>query len=757
MKTFLSALPLPIVTFCLCVAFEGGAAQAAPKRSLSWDAQQQGGFVTALASDKQGRIYAATEDEGVSIYDAATGEWQQFLQSSGLGDNSVHALAIDQQGRLWAGTLNHGVSVWNGAAWKNYGVLDGPLGERVFDIGVCPIDGDVWIATDAGLARYRIKTASWSYYSRAQGLPSDQVQAVAFDKDGNIIVGTQCDGLAMASRKGDYAAWRIVAGPDEMPLEPSGEGLPSSLINDVLVARNGSIYVATTGGLAVSTDKGLTWAYGRGADWVDKVRGRLGGAPNKRWQPAEGATLSEDRVTCLAEDGAARLWLGHWRGYEAFDTATNERVLASGEEKDLKDADDMVTAILPLPDGPPLIARYGSGIVQSRKILAMMTSVMATAAADMSTHAAPPAFPSPAAPPTRDELEALTRKASLLPKPLPIGAALYEGDDWRTQGDWVGRYGHEYAMLCAMRAPLDHTIVNDHSYLVEGDIGPHAARDDGLRHWMHWERSDDARVLYDPILGYRREAEWDDHGEDYAQTHEGPDVWVFVSVPSGLHRLSLYFFNPNGHEGPMRMRDYLVEVKPDAPSPAEADLLEPLARARARDFWGGVYKRFVVKGPGAFWVKVGKNNSFNTILQSVMLDRLELTAHPTSKTMAWMGNVRYDAPRADGSDGKSVKAGIAATPVKFSPGARWTSWAAQGLWSAMDEARGKPGGVAMEWPGRLLALRAALGTRSRQSMLASWRWRMALWTPEDRAEFGAVMARAHQSLISLEPQMKNPH
>ncbi len=67
-----------------------------------------------------------------------TKAWTQFTTKDGLGDDCAYALAFDQQGRLWAGHLNHGVSVYNGVKWQNYGLIDGPLGDRVFAIAVSP-------------------------------------------------------------------------------------------------------------------------------------------------------------------------------------------------------------------------------------------------------------------------------------------------------------------------------------------------------------------------------------------------------------------------------------------------------------------------------------------------------------------------------------------------------------------------------------------------------------------------------------------
>jgi len=118
---------------------------------------QPGRFVMALCADKEGCIWIGTEDEGVWRYDEKAPEakrWKQFTTKDGLGDDNAYAVACDNQGRVWIGHLNHGVSVYNGQTWRNYGVLDGPLGERILDIAVAPNDGSVWIATSAGLTRY---------------------------------------------------------------------------------------------------------------------------------------------------------------------------------------------------------------------------------------------------------------------------------------------------------------------------------------------------------------------------------------------------------------------------------------------------------------------------------------------------------------------------------------------------------------------------------------------------------------------------
>ncbi len=143
--------------------------------------QQARRFVTSMAYDPRGYVWVGCEDSGIWRLDLAkTGEgaWSQFSRKDGLGDDNIYAVAVDRLGRVWVGHLNHGVSVYNGAKWQNYEVvgglstptsLSGPLGERVFCIAVCPTDGDVWIGSSCGLARYSEKQDTWRVLHAGRG------------------------------------------------------------------------------------------------------------------------------------------------------------------------------------------------------------------------------------------------------------------------------------------------------------------------------------------------------------------------------------------------------------------------------------------------------------------------------------------------------------------------------------------------------------------------------------------------------------
>ena len=614
-------------------------------------------FVMSLCVDQRGCLWVGCEEGkpgtgGVQRFDPSAPplhQWTQFTTKDGLGDNNGYAVACDRENRIWVGHLNHGVSVYNGQKWQNYEVvgglsrpdtLSGPLGERVFAIKCCPTDGDVWISTNCGLSRYSESKDTWSYYTRADGLPSDQSNAIAFDADGNIYLGTACDGIAFAKAADNYKTWGTVTGPDQAPLVPAGPGLPTSLINDLLVAHNGTVYAATTTGLAWSKDHGDTWQFLRGADWADKVRG-LSARPPKGWRATPGAILAEDYVTTLAEDARGYIWTGYRKkGVECFEPHSLQRVQPSS-------GDQYVTSIV-ASGSVPILGTYGGGISgfpASRPSEAIST---------------PAALPSGATPP---DLAQLNRDLQLLATAPPASPDKSESpipldDDWLTEGAWLGRYGRFWSVIAAICPPV---LVTRYDYIWGSGsepvsythrIGDHHDPGDSIRHWVSFLYGDDPRALEIPPVYLdalatkhgadrtrdRRQAEWDDHGEATKAGAEGPDIYCGLTIPPGSFIVSLYEINNDGHGGPRNaLRDFGISVNygpgGDVPAVSGVGNDPSPARARVNNFFGGVYKRFLVRGPSDLTIKVARNHSFNTTLSAVMLDEWDPRPAPYFKTV----------------------------------------------------------------------------------------------------------------------------
>jgi len=255
---------------------------------------------------------------------------------------------------------------------------------------------------------------------------------------------------------------------------------------------------------------------------------------------------------------------------------------------------------------------------------------------------------------------------------LTNGAVVPLEDDWRTEGQWQGRYGRFWIVLCAnWSQPFPgHSVQMDDVWgagwdmMYDARMGFNHDPGDSLRYWIQWLATDDNRCLemsptyMDSRLQKklttpdkdRRESEWDDHGETYPMDMDGPHLYCSLSIPAGLFYLSLYEIDPNGHDQNNRFRDYEISVRPhpgraalDTHLPgrtvirsfydiSEFDQKPELAHARAHDFYGGVYKRFLVRGPAKLTIQVNRNNSFNTILAGVMLDLVDELPPPYFRT-----------------------------------------------------------------------------------------------------------------------------
>jgi hypothetical protein len=173
-----------------------------------------------------------------------------------------------------------------------------------------------------------------------------------------------------------------------------------------------------------------------------------------------------------------------------------------------------------------------------------------------------------------------------------------------------------------------------------------------------------------------------------------------------------------------------LELKPYISAPAAWDRQPTLARGRVQDFLGGEYQCFVVTGPAQYHLKINRNYSFNTMCEGVFVDRLTGPgfAPADNSWLPYMEHVWYKPPVVPPAD-------VKADPPDL--------LGARDLWTALDNAITNKQGVEMQNECRLLAYRAALSENAPEPLLANWRWRMPLWTADDRAEFWDTVQKAY--------------
>ncbi|MBT7165410.1 MAG: tetratricopeptide repeat protein, partial [Victivallales bacterium] len=186
------------------------------------------------------------------------------------------------------------------------------------------------------------------------------------------------------------------------------------------------------------------------------------------------------------------------------------------------------------------------------------------------------------------------------PLPKSDGAITQLPDDRETRGDWYLGYGAE----CSQFASVIH---GGSSIKLQLALSTSDPKQRGAR-WTSARDSADPTAPWSPRNRWRVAANFDDRGGQYP-IGAGPDLLIGTAIPKGQHILSLYFANDSRYYEASRR--YTIEMRTGK---------ELLALAEARDFGGGVYKRFLVTGPRKLQICLRRDASLNTLLQGAFLD-----------------------------------------------------------------------------------------------------------------------------------------
>ncbi|GGF23197.1 hybrid sensor histidine kinase/response regulator transcription factor [Echinicola rosea] len=151
--------------------------------------------VFAITEDQNGTIWVGTFF-GLAKYDQAADKFHCIFKEDGLAGNQIMDLMVDQKGKLWAATEDGGVSCIRPplADSKELEITNythqtsdtnGLLSNRIFSLTE-DSNGYIWAASDAGLNAILPDRQSIQHYSTQNGLIDDLIMAVAFDGEHSI-------------------------------------------------------------------------------------------------------------------------------------------------------------------------------------------------------------------------------------------------------------------------------------------------------------------------------------------------------------------------------------------------------------------------------------------------------------------------------------------------------------------------------------------------------------------------------------------
>jgi ligand-binding sensor domain-containing protein len=254
--------------------------QPQPNPPAGWQTIRPPGDVMALL-EYGGDILSGGKDGLVRI-ERESGKVLEQLQADGRIEY-VTGLALDgvPGGGYWV-AHGAGVSHFDGTAWHTYTTADGLPDNQVLAVARTR-SGEVWVGTPKGVARLApLAGRKWQVFQRADGLASEAVSVIFEDRQGRIWLGdghTTTGGLSVY----DGQTWRTYS---------TADGLAHNVVNAMLEDRQGALWFAT----GFSSQGGVSRFLAGGSDWrsLHQAQGSLAGA----------------KARSLFQDQAGNYWIG---------------------------------------------------------------------------------------------------------------------------------------------------------------------------------------------------------------------------------------------------------------------------------------------------------------------------------------------------------------------------------------------------------------------------------------------------------------
>ncbi|HQU73376.1 MAG TPA: two-component regulator propeller domain-containing protein, partial [Calditrichia bacterium] len=155
-------------------------------------------YLTSIAEDPSGRIWVASEDNGITLIDPANFRFSRLHSDPDNPENpsstQLQSLLVDNKGRMWIGSSDFGLDLFDPrtglfTAYRQKAPpphhLPASLVYQIYQDS----RGLIWLATDGGLLRFDEETGPEIYLTQSRGLPGNVVLSITEDKHGTLWLG----------------------------------------------------------------------------------------------------------------------------------------------------------------------------------------------------------------------------------------------------------------------------------------------------------------------------------------------------------------------------------------------------------------------------------------------------------------------------------------------------------------------------------------------------------------------------------------
>ncbi len=154
--------------------------------------------IISICEDKNGNIWLGTIYRGLTKYNPHTNRFYRFLPDKddpkSLSNKYVSKIFCDSKNQIWVGTQN-GLNKFNEKA-GNFTIFrndkkDPKSISSSFINNIYELDCELWITTQGGgINMFDRNTKSFIYFTKENGLPSDNVKGIIADNNKNLWLST---------------------------------------------------------------------------------------------------------------------------------------------------------------------------------------------------------------------------------------------------------------------------------------------------------------------------------------------------------------------------------------------------------------------------------------------------------------------------------------------------------------------------------------------------------------------------------------
>ena len=300
-----------------------------------------GGYV-----DHSGALYFIA-DPNVKVYNRDSARFDNVIINGIPRYYATTCILVDQRGHFWFGKYNGGLYRYDPETDQSHMVdlieagLTSNWVSTLFEDG----QGNIWAGTWGGGMLRINENGEMDLFSTGNGLPGMKIWTIVQDREENILIGTQENGLCVY--KGDHFISYF-----------EKDGLINSQVWSILQAGNGDLWFGTNDGISVLESTpggqkfrdfkklaGSTVTFLRedrsGTIWIGSLnQGVYSYGKNGRYffDPLINNNIYNLEVTAMDLDGENNLWVGTMEGLVYFEI-DHRRVSRLSQETGLRGSD----------------------------------------------------------------------------------------------------------------------------------------------------------------------------------------------------------------------------------------------------------------------------------------------------------------------------------------------------------------------------------------------------------------------------------